>query len=489
MYRALVPSILVVFLNTAAEAYSNPFCASSTDRDSVTVGLECSPTSGVISRILFASYGAPDVTGPCGSWSINTSCDLPGFVGSVEAACLNQTSCIIAEDHSDPDPCEGVIKTIAIEAECSALPGGEQIGPLVPSCATEDGTPPCPLPQPPWTPTWQLNRSTICQPGNTIGFLNASAAARFGLVSLDWSIASGVWRPAGTQCNATSGAATLVEQCRQIKAVDSTTKCFVYRNTELALEWLEPQRAVMEDPSKAGYFLQYQPGNPEGQPTGTVYNEDAGGPASGCKQYFWNYSNPEAAAYVLSVSEQGPLGIGSPYVDGTFLDDSQAIPQEHPNAPHNMGLTQLQLLHAQNDTYAFVQQAIGALASEGHYIWQGFDGNRQGDPDAVAPAPTASNCQTYMTELCSPSWQAVPMTMQWDGRNTTLAAFLVGRGPVAYIGWGWNGQPLPDWDPMFDLDVGEPLGLCTNSSSVFSRAWSRGTASIDCADFTATLDF
>ena len=48
-------------------------------------------------------------------------------------------------------------------------------------------------------------------------------------------------------------------------------------NTELALEWLEPQRAAMLDPSKADFFLQYQPGNPSGQPAGTIYNEDAGG--------------------------------------------------------------------------------------------------------------------------------------------------------------------------------------------------------------------
>lgn len=81
------------------------------------------------------------------------------------------------------------------------------------------------------------------------------------------------------------------------------------------------------------------------------------------------------------------------------------------------------------------------------------------------------------------------MTMQWDGRNTTLAAFLVGRGPVAYVGWGWNGNPLPDWDPLFDLDVGVPLGLCVNETSVFSRTWSRGYASIDCSDFSATLAF
>ena len=74
----------------------------------------------------------------------------------------------------------------------------------------------------------------------------------------------------------------------------------------------------------------------------------------------------------------------------------QAIPQEHPNAPTNMGLSPFQLLVAQNDTYSFVQGAISTLASNGRYIWQGFDGNRQGDPDSVASAPTASNCQAYM---------------------------------------------------------------------------------------------
>jgi hypothetical protein len=34
--------------------------------------------------------------------------------------------------------------------------------------------------------------------------------------------------------------------------------------TELALEWVEPQRAVMYDPTAADFFLQYLPGNPGG---------------------------------------------------------------------------------------------------------------------------------------------------------------------------------------------------------------------------------
>jgi hypothetical protein len=337
-----------------------------------------------------------------------------------------------------------------------------------------------------------LNKSTICQPGNTADYLVAADAARFGIVSLDWSIASGAWRPGGaaTPCSATTGAATLVEQCRRIKAADATARCFVYRNTELALEWLEHQRAVMDDPARASWFLQYQPGNPQGVAAGTIYNEDAGGPAQGCRQYFWNYSNPDAAAWVLAESEQGALATGSPYVDGTFLDDSQAIPQEHGGAPAAMGLSPLQLALVQNDTHRFVQTAIETLAAAGRYIWQGFDGNRGGDPDEVAPAPSSDNCAAYMREICAPGWQAVPMTMNWDGRNTTLAAFLVGRGPVAYIGSGWNGGPLLRWDARFDLNVGEPTGLCAEApAGVFSRAWTRGRAAIDCNAFTAVLDF
>ena len=187
-----------------------------------------------------------------------------------------------------------------------------------------------------------------------------------------------------------------------------------------------------------------------------------------------------------------------------------------------------------------MQRAIDTLSSAGHYIWQGFDGNRGGDPDEVAPGPTASNCAAYMSELCAPAWQNVPMTLQWDNKNTTLAAFLVGRGPVACtsficaaaflpasalgqlgatvsfarhssrspllshahrrlrrfitasadIGWGWNGGPLPPWASLFDLDVGEPLGLCAAATpGVFSRQWTKGSVSIDCNAFTAELNF
>lgn len=62
-------------------------------------------------------------------------------------------------------------------------------------------------------------------------------------------------QPGASKFNMTGGS-TLVEQCRRILAVDSSTRCMVYRNAELALSWQEEQRAIMYDPAYAGFFVQ-----------------------------------------------------------------------------------------------------------------------------------------------------------------------------------------------------------------------------------------
>lgn len=224
----MLPLLLLLPLAQAAD-FTNPFCGYATARDAISLDLECAPSAGLITDVSFASYGTPDVSGGCGAFKANPACDLAGFLATVRAACLNTSACTVAVSHATPDPCVNTVKAIAVTASCAGAPGGRQVpaAPLVPSCATQNGAPPCPLPQPPWAPTWELSRSTICQPGNTAGFLNATEAARFGLVSLDWSIANTVWRPAGSPCNVSTGAAVLVEQCRQIKAVNPSTKCFV----------------------------------------------------------------------------------------------------------------------------------------------------------------------------------------------------------------------------------------------------------------------
>ncbi len=74
--------------------------------------------------------------------------------------------------------------------------------------------------------------------------------------------------------------------------------------------------------------------------------------------------------------------------------------------------------------------------------------------------------------------------------NTTLAAFLIGRGPLAFIGYGWNGGPLPAWESIWDTDVGTPVGLCKEAApGVFVRTWSAGSAGINCNSWVASLAF
>ena len=136
------------------------------------------------------------------------------------------------------------------------------------------------------------------------------------------------------------------------------------------------------------------------------------------------------------------------------------------------------------------------LGVEGQPEWF-YPGYNQRPP----PRP-ASQCKEWMRNYCTPAMQGRGMFMEWDVRNVTshaqtMAAFLVTRPPVAFIGSyimrgpGENGPPHgPAFDPLFLLDVGEPEGLCSEERpGIFQRHWSKGVAALDCNTYTATLNF
>jgi hypothetical protein len=95
------------------------------------------------------------------------------------------------------------------------------------------------------------------------------------------------------------------------------------------------------------------------------------------------------------------------------------------------------------------------------------------------------------------------MFLDWDVRSNatnhqqTMAAFLITRPPVGFIGsYKLRDDPNPfpphhnAHDPLFDLDVGEPLELCSEVSPlIFQRKWSKGVAALDCNTYEATLAF
>lgn len=101
---------------------SSPFCA-----DEINLGvLSMACPQGVISNILFASYGTP--SGSCGSWAVNASCNSNVSVSVVTAACLGKSSCSIpVVTPVFGDPCYDTVKHLAVQAACS-VGGGEQTG-------------------------------------------------------------------------------------------------------------------------------------------------------------------------------------------------------------------------------------------------------------------------------------------------------------------------------------------------------------------------
>lgn len=331
-----------------------------------------------------------------------------------------------------------------------------------------------PCPPPTWEPEWSLTYSTICQP-SAPGYFIPPSDQPWGLISLDWSVAKTIWSKNGLR-NGTIEA-TSITGCEQIKAISPKTRCFIYHNMELALEAMESQRAVMYDPAQAGMFLQYTDG--KGVKNGTIYNEP-GGPGD---QYFWDFRNSSAASYYVS-SVMSTL-TSSAAVDGTFTDDVTGFPAEHEHGPANINMSAADVAAVDAATSVANQALITAAVAAGKYVWQAF-----GNQDGVGSGPSKGDCGAWVSQRCNDAWQGRAVTQVFDAGNVnqSIASFLVTRPPIAFLGYGWESDQR-NWHPAFLYDVGAPLSGCYNipGTQTFTRAWSYGNATIDCANWSAVV--
>ena len=370
-----------------------------------------------------------------------------------------------------------VAAALLVPAARAALPS--------PTCAL-NGLPCAP---PTWAPTWNLTQSTVCQPSGNSYFMPNHT---WGLVSLDWSVSRSNWFIGGNTSNTTCEA-TSRKGCQMLKDAGKATRCFIYHNSELALEWLETQREAINDPTKQDYFLQYLPGNPGNKPVGTVYDE----PRAEGRQLFWNHSNPAAVQYYIT-SVLASLEADGGVADGSFTDDVDGLPAEHPAVQAAIGMSDdalAALIQTLTLSQKFNWQAFGSDDTSVDLSAASAPKSRAARGPAMIAGPTRTNCLQVMRTYCQAAYQGRPMLMKMDNTapnaNQTVAAFLIVRPPYAYIGYGWESDDRAQfWSPLFYLQAGTPLGLCTEEpSGVFSRVWSEGTASLDCAAWAAELPF
>jgi hypothetical protein len=335
------------------------------------------------------------------------------------------------------------------------------------TCALTSWHPPCPLPK--WTPQWSMKHSTVIQPANTSGYLDAKYGSQWGLVSLDWANAMPVWMRNGRKhadCEKTNS-----YNCQMMKQINPNMKCFIYHNMELALGWLESQKALMGIPE---LFLRYK--------NGSIYNE----PISQGDQFFWDFRNLKTQeAFVDSIVSS--VTAAGDFVDGTFTDDVDGLPNEHPDAAKNVGLTSAEVDELRAATQKTNQNMIEKLVSIGKYNWHAF-----ATQDGVDGSFSKSTCQAFMEGRCREDFQSVPWLMQADDRiaDQAVAAFMISRGPIAFYGYGWVGQNVfPKLPANSDWDFGEPLGICKQTSAgVFVREFRKASIQLDCDAFKTVVN-
>ena len=316
-----------------------------------------------------------------------------------------------------------------------------------------------------------------------------------------------------------------------------------------ALPWFGTVREKLTDPAYSGWFLHFRPNasnfsSPRctGGKCSSLFHDQDQTPSTGpdadgrcldecdcgsvpCGEYLWDHRNLSLRRWLIDDYIMGPTALGHGRIDGLFLDDEwQDSPQPnpswgppegfctsdlhggpsetYPNCTLDMGLSQEDvsaITAGWKETLAQVQEA--ALAA-GHWIWQLLT-------VVGAPPPDRAGCVAYFREACTANStaQTSPILFSFSGAKTKplpspvadLAAFLLTRGPYAWIGYQWIGcvschlsptdpkglcDPTGAYErpPSLDVDYGVPVGLCAETSrpGVFERAWTKAHVSFDC---------
>lgn len=232
----------------------------------------------------------------------------------------------------------------------------------------------------------------------------------------------------------------------------------------------------------------------------------------------------------------GATGIGSPSVDGLFMDDYwcsnlicaadptvagcpcndpvQGATEIDTNQQVDMGLSDEDIRDitlAWNETMSAVENH---LLESGAYSWWLIA--NQANANAMPLMMSKETCIAQLQEACSPSssWQREPQLFGLTINSTAhspqqleqdVGFFLLARGDYAWLGWGEWGMtwpfnpepahgelpPLPDGVPrpaLLDHDFGVPREICKETlPGVFSRMWTKGMVALDCNTFKVTL--
>jgi hypothetical protein len=258
------------------------------------------------------------------------------------------------------------------------------------------------------------------------------------------------------------------------------------------------------DPPLCTDFYHSQDQTP-GYPTG---DGDCPGPCDcggvPCGFYLFNHANASLRDWLIDDFVMGPLGVGSPAVHGVYLDDAFANVTDPVDAPDcasspiggptevnvnciaDTGLTQAQTTAIADGWRGTMLALQTRLLDAGAFAWAYFT-------ETATPAKGAV-CRAFFREN---DLFGLALMMQLNSNMSDasvlrdVAAFLLVRGPYAWLGHGWQGCSTtgPGAPPAALLaDYGVPLDNLTEiATGVFQRHWSRATVRMDCEAWEGSI--
>ena len=408
-------------------------------------------------------------------------------------------------------------------------------------------------PPPSWGPhNWGvLGRATISMACNSSSFFDPSLGAEFGIVSYDWSNNKARW----AQQRPMNDVELMLEQAAMTQALNPASKTFIYANLVKALPWLTYVREKLEDPQFSGYFLPFKPGGafPNGSwhvpacddnydpplcsplyhdqqqtpqvpsaanptPDGACVGTCDCGRGVPCGEYLWDHRNESMRAWLVSTLTGGS-GMGSGVISGFFIDDFWCSDQLNLSCTDpvqgateidrfqqsDMGLSDKDVTDLTSGWLETMTQAQSAILGAGGFTWSLMSGGENADASPRMVGPDAASCLRELRASCgnpSSPWASAPLLFGLHpGTNATLAslqqdlaAFLLMRGPWAWLGYGVWGMSWPAGTSFispngtaapvpheFYIDYGEPAGPCAETASgVFERALTKAHVRLDC---------
>jgi len=395
---------------------------------------------------------------------------------------------------------------------------------------------------PPYAVTWQMNKSTIIMPCNESGLTDPQSTKGWGIVDFDWSNAKTEWAKAKPMnCEE-----MLVEQVQKTTDASPGTTVWVYRNGIKALPWYTTVRVKVTDPAYAAWFMQFSPevqanhsvahvpvcdNNYNPPRCSNLYHDQSQTPGypkgdgvcdpPGCDvgsvpigEYLFDPRAANVSVHGQTLMEWyideylfSPTGAGNPNISGFYFDDDWTMngPSEmNGNAKEDMGLTTDNLTDLVNSFNYVMTNAYEQIIKRGKFTWNQFYNYGSNWIDCPDPLVTQKSCASDIRALCTADSPGQKFAMLYafapgchgSTSNITnpeqdIANFLLVRGPHAWLGHGWSGcSRTYEWPAALDVDYGEPLGLCSETSSgsgVFTREWSKSTVKTDCNTWKSTI--